>query len=37
MFFNVDLEAGVAELSEKDEGYREDLVGLLSRALVDGW
>lgn len=37
VFFNVDLEAGAAELSEKDEEYREDLVGLLSRALVDGW
>lgn len=37
VFFNVDLESGVAELSEKDEAYREDLVGLLSRALVDGW
>lgn len=37
VFFNVDLEGGVAELSEKDESYREDLVGLLSRALVDGW
>ena len=37
VFFNVDLEAGVAEFSEKDESYREDLVGLVSRALVDGW
>lgn len=37
VFFNVDLEAGVAEFSEKDEAYREDLMALLSRALVDGW
>ena len=37
VFFNVDLEAGVAELGEKDEEYREGLLALLSRALLDGW
>lgn len=37
VYFNVDLEAGVAELSEKDSEYREPLVGLLTRALLDGW
>lgn len=37
VFFNVDLEAGVAEFSEKDADYREGLLALLSRALLDGW
>lgn len=37
VFFNVDLEAGDAELVEKDEADREELAALLERALVDGW
>lgn len=37
VFFNVDLEAGVAELSEKDADYRDGLLALLTRALLDGW
>ncbi|MDP3238376.1 MAG: hypothetical protein Q8N26_36620 [Myxococcales bacterium] len=37
VFFNVDLEAGVAEFSEKDADYRDGLLALLSRALLDGW
>lgn len=36
VFFNLDLEGASAELAEKDSSYREDLVALLSRALVDG-
>lgn len=37
VFFNVDLEAGVAEFSEKDADYRDGLLTLLTRALLDGW
>jgi hypothetical protein len=37
VFFNVDLEAGVAEFSEKDAEYRDGLLALLSKALLDGW
>ncbi len=37
VFFNVNLEAGVGELSEADAAYREDLLALMHRALLDGW
>ncbi len=37
VFFNVDLEDRVAEFSEKDAEYRESLLALLSKALLDGW
>ena len=37
VFFNIDLEAGVAEFSEKDADYRDGLLALLTRALLDGW
>lgn len=36
IFFNYDLDRGIAEFSEKDEEYRADLVTILSRVLRDG-
>jgi hypothetical protein len=36
IFFNYDLDGGIAEFSEKDEEYRADLVAILSRVLRDG-
>jgi len=37
VFFNLDTKFDEAELTEKDAEYREALVDLLSKALVDGW